>query len=294
LKNIILFGASEFGRKAYDFYHNDTNVKIIAFCDNDFNKHHRKFLDIKVISAQEIEKKVFDEIIICSSYDNEIKTQLLGMNIDKSRIKLFATNTANAHLQDGQKMFIAKELMFFITDLFNSHNIKYHIDHGTLLGIIRDKKILPWDIDIDIAILDTELNSVLSILEKYLQDYNSKYCIDNKWNYKLHHIKMKLKKENNFPMVIKIFNESEDLISKNFSLDIELKHQFQENLYWMIGSRKLKVPISICFQTEDLEFEKRQLKIPNDSNAYLKALYGDWKIPVKEWTYEQYTNIEEE
>ncbi len=42
--------------------------------------------------------------------------------------------------------------MLDIAQLFNSKDIMYHIDHGTLLGIIRDGGILPWDIDIDFAV----------------------------------------------------------------------------------------------------------------------------------------------
>ena len=31
-------------------------------------------------------------------------------------------------------------------------NIKYWICHATLLGVIRDKDLIPWDHDIDIAV----------------------------------------------------------------------------------------------------------------------------------------------
>ena len=37
-------------------------------------------------------------------------------------------------------------------ELLNKNNIFYWICHGTLLGIIRDKDLIPWDHDIDIAV----------------------------------------------------------------------------------------------------------------------------------------------
>jgi len=40
-----------------------------------------------------------------------------------------------------------------VIKILNTHKINYWICHGTLLGIIRDKKILPWDNDIDIGLI---------------------------------------------------------------------------------------------------------------------------------------------
>lgn len=37
-------------------------------------------------------------------------------------------------------------------NLLNKHNIPYWVCHGTLLGLIRDGRLIPWDHDIDIAI----------------------------------------------------------------------------------------------------------------------------------------------
>ncbi len=36
--------------------------------------------------------------------------------------------------------------------LLNVNKIEYWICHGTLLGIIRDNELIPWDHDIDIAV----------------------------------------------------------------------------------------------------------------------------------------------
>ena len=41
-----------------------------------------------------------------------------------------------------------------VINLFNKYKIDYWICHGTLLGIIRDKKLIEWDHDIDIALWD--------------------------------------------------------------------------------------------------------------------------------------------
>ena len=39
-----------------------------------------------------------------------------------------------------------------IINILNINGIKYWICHGTLFGLIRDKQLIPWDHDIDIAV----------------------------------------------------------------------------------------------------------------------------------------------
>jgi hypothetical protein len=65
------------------------------------------------------------------------------------------------------------EIIFFL----NKKKIKYWLCHGTLLGIIRDRNILSWDNDIDIAIINNEFNK--KTIEKYL--LKKKYKKKNKF-----------------------------------------------------------------------------------------------------------------
>ena len=41
-----------------------------------------------------------------------------------------------------------------IINLLDKNEISYWVCHGTLLGIVRDKDLIPWDHDIDIAVWD--------------------------------------------------------------------------------------------------------------------------------------------
>jgi hypothetical protein len=57
-----------------------------------------------------------------------------------------------------EKMNKLEALLEFGTALLKKREINYWLDCGTLLGIIRDKKLLSWEKDIDIGVLREEIN----------------------------------------------------------------------------------------------------------------------------------------
>jgi len=46
--------------------------------------------------------------------------------------------------------------------IFELYKIQYWLDGGSLLGCLRDNKIIPWDDDIDLAIMYTDMNKLRS------------------------------------------------------------------------------------------------------------------------------------
>jgi phosphorylcholine metabolism protein LicD len=47
-----------------------------------------------------------------------------------------------------------------IIPILNKHKIQYFADYGTLLGIVRDGYILPWDYDVDFSIFAKNKNEI--------------------------------------------------------------------------------------------------------------------------------------
>ncbi len=292
MKNIIIFGAGEFGKDAYNFYQTIGNVNILAYSDNNTDIHNTAFFDIEIIPPSEIANLDYDEVAIASSFDDEIYQQLLDINIDKEKINILNLNNIKVQL-DGDKLLLAQELMFDLADIFNKKGITYHIDHGTLLGIIRDNSLMTWDIDVDFACQSRDKDMILEILNEFLSSYTSTYCTANNWKCSIHSCKITLDKtQEQLPMVIKVFNETDDKTSNSFFVDIELKYEHNSNLYWMVGSRKLSAPKDICFPSSSIVFKNKKLKVPKETKQYLTLLYGDWTKVIKEWSYNQYTNIE--
>lgn len=56
-----------------------------------------------------------------------------------------------------------------ITNLLDSLNIKWFLFGGGLLGIYRDNKLIPWDNDLDIAVLAEELEKHFDYIIENLQ-----------------------------------------------------------------------------------------------------------------------------
>ena len=63
-------------------------------------------------------------------------------------------------LTSENKINKLKNLLIKVIDIFNKINIKWWADGGTLLGLIRNNSIIPWDDDIDIGMLLTEENKI--------------------------------------------------------------------------------------------------------------------------------------
>jgi len=51
-----------------------------------------------------------------------------------------------------------KEALFAFKDLMDAHNIEFILLYGALLGAYRNKRLLPWDVDLDVAILFKSYN----------------------------------------------------------------------------------------------------------------------------------------
>lgn len=71
--------------------------------------------------------------------------------------------------------------LLYIKNLCNKYNINYFIISGTLLGAVKYKGYIPWDNDIDIALLRQDYLKLIDIIEK---DNNLNYEVLTIYNTK--------------------------------------------------------------------------------------------------------------
>ena len=112
------------------------------------------------------------------------------------------------------------EVLFKACKILDTNSINYWICNGTLLGIIRENRILPWDHDIDIAVWENEISKSKVLYKKgqyhvrtKMPSFNSKKSkhivnFENKYNCKINDLKC-VSKETNIPIDIlkKVINK---------------------------------------------------------------------------------------
>ena len=52
-----------------------------------------------------------------------------------------------------------------VKKMLDKHNITYWLDAGTLLGAMRDGKLIPWDNDIDLGTWYKDIDKIINIVD---------------------------------------------------------------------------------------------------------------------------------
>lgn len=69
------------------------------------------------------------------------------------------------------------DMLSYVDDWCNNHNLRYYLMYGTLLGAIRHKGFIPWDDDIDIAMPRKDYDRFMKTFSS--EDVNNRYSVVN-------------------------------------------------------------------------------------------------------------------
>lgn len=83
---VVIFGASDGGKNYFNKIGCEEN--IVAFCDNDPNKHGLRIQGIPIISVETLKDFSFSQIVIASEYASEIVGQLKSIGISPKYMRL--------------------------------------------------------------------------------------------------------------------------------------------------------------------------------------------------------------
>ncbi len=206
-----------------------------------------------------------------------------GAIIDKNSMFSLARKTRKSKHQlyrkdirlEGKKLNVMKSLLSDTVDIFDRQGINYWLDCGTLLGIIRDNKLIPWDHDADIAISSKDSSQVLQALKML----PAKYRVSLRRDYTgrlpgtLRVIRIKLLKYK--PLRLLRYRE--------IHLDIYVKYKFKNYYYWI----EMKTPKRIGAEYHDhldhINWNNRKWAIPSKVEQYLTKRYGEWREPQESY-----------
>lgn len=166
-----------------------------------------------------------------------------------------------------------------IQNLLSEKNIAFFFDMGTLLGIIREGKLLKHDMDIDVAVyVDSEKE------KKDLRDFLlNRGCSLHK----------AFEVEG-----VGLVEESYIIESIKFDINYYIKRENKDLCYLLFRNpekvyldKSMDVVELTCDSIQSIEktkFNGIDINIPKDAKQYLATRYGDnWSVPDKNYVYWQ-------
>jgi lipopolysaccharide cholinephosphotransferase len=179
----------------------------------------------------------------------------------------------------GKYAQLGEKALRDVVEVLESENIPYVLEGGTLLGIVRENRLLPWDNDLDITIT---------------REYGRK-LLDARWKFWLKGYRTRVRKvksdtahfKKGDARIIKI-QSTRFLFFKHVGLmDIFIKDLVGDRYYWTVSEKNVlkSAPRSFYENFTSFKFNDKLYSIPADYDAYLQSRYGDWKTPKQTWDF---------
>lgn len=207
-----------------------------------------------------------------------------------------------------------------IINLFNGNNIPYWICHGTLLGIIRDNKLIEWDHDIDIAVwADT-------VKKEYITNLISKANFKLRQGFMVKDDIISFDKDGGRIVDINFYNKIKSetnqkemayvywFVPKNIlmklidaiSISDKYNGKFKRLIKFFGFMQKLMLklkkslinnnffykeagytePLELVQNIKKIKFHGLEINVPLQAEKYLEYIYGsDWKTPKKNYSW---------
>lgn len=241
-------------------------LKGLSYFSSDTRRRHEKIL----------QAKISDRVVLQTDYYKSVGIQSVDLATAES------IHPAYHKRRPGEEnvLQIEKEAFKQVVQTLTNHKIMFWVDCGTCLGTYRYGGIIPWDWDIDLAILQPDFDNVKNVLtanldsEKYIvQDWSSR---DKPKTY------------------LKVYVKATGTLIDIYHFAIDAKNQSIYSILsngdcifltesWKIRERRFTIPTSfdIVFPLKKATFDGIEVFVPAKTKEYLQQRYGENIEPVK-------------
>ncbi|NOZ07793.1 MAG: LicD family protein [FCB group bacterium] len=182
---------------------------------------------------------------------------------------------------DGDSEIKAVTLLEKIADVIETEKCEYWLDGGTLLGAVRDGKLIPWDHDLDLGLKyksDEQIRSLITALKKkfYVRvlPFSRKTHIWQLGKYRVLKVYPRKFRFGRDKLCADIFifyrgtlDQTREIVYKYGVWDQNAVHNHQ-----------------VLDTLSTLTFYGREYSVPGQPEKFLQAKYGkDWRTPRKDW-----------
>jgi phosphorylcholine metabolism protein LicD len=203
---------------------------------------------------------------IASIDDNTIVNNSLLEKIPFKKV-INASPLVKIQLQKGNYHRRMKKMLLKTIDILNEKGFKYWLEAGTLLGILRDGDLIPWDYDADIGIPADSADDIMNLRMDFLPNYLIKRRkINSNW----------------LPgdmRVIKVKTPWEKIRQINFHIDLFCVYPVKDKYRWVDSNALKHVDRKYYDTLSTIQWEGRTINIPNYVEEYLSLRYGNWQVP---------------
>jgi len=182
---------------------------------------------------------------------------------------------AGKYTLEGKNGTDALIMLSKVTSLLEKNNIDYLLEGGTLLGIIRENRLLPWDNDLDISITEKFYNELIHIIPQLKK---LGYMV---WSKTFDYDEEPLSTQK--IRIIKLRTRKLHFIRGEVGLDIFIKFKKENRYYWQVGEKIKSSPAHFYDNLTFHTFNNKQYMLPQQYKEYLTYRYGDWKQIKKDW-----------
>lgn len=176
----------------------------------------------------------------------------------------------------GRNLKKAKRLLADTGKILSKHGIHWWLDHGTLLGIIRNNELIPYDHDIDVCARGSDAEKFLSIQNSFSPKYRVSLRYENSGRLpgrlRVAKIKFLLGRRAKF------------LSEEELHLDIFFNYDKGDGYsYWMDSCTVKRVPVHFYENLKQVSWNNHTYPVPGNTEEYLAYRFGDWRTPVQKY-----------